>query len=145
MHRSFLTVVFVLCGWCITYANKALNPTHFGLLDAKTAIERYDVLYKTHLEAKNTNTPVSYKGIQYIDLEIPSGAKRIPLTDNTDFAGVSIYVTNNSAKAYLFELAQGKKSIEVTNAQGDEGDFTSIPELGVVWSYKEGHFVGRKR
>lgn len=119
----------MICGWCSAHAGKALNPIQFGLLDAKTAVERYDVLYKTHREAKKTNAPVSYKGIQTIDLEIPLGAKRIPLTDHTDFAGVSIYVTNNTAKAYLFELAQGKKSIEVTNAQVDEGDFTSINEL----------------
>lgn len=129
MHRLSLSVILMLLICGSLSAKSYLNPIQFGLFEAKTATDRYEVLYRTHCEAKKTNTPVSYRGIKRIDLEIPYGAKRIPLTEQTDFAGASIYVTNNTANVYLFELSQEVKSIDVTNSQVDKGSFKDVPDL----------------
>lgn len=115
MHRLSLSVILMLLVCGSLSAKSYLNPIQFGLFEAKTATDRYEVLYRTHCEANKTNTPVSYRGIKRIDLEIPYGAKRIPLTEQTDFAGASIYVINNTANVYLFELSQEVKGIDVTN------------------------------
>lgn len=130
MLKLVLPIFLSLFCWVATIsANKTLNPIQFGFFEAKTSTERYYVLYKTHCKAKKTNSPVSYKGIQSIELEIPSDAKRIPLTDQTDFAGAKFYVKNNFANTYLFEMSDEIKSIEVSKTQIDSGNFTNIPLL----------------
>lgn len=135
MNRLFLSLVLSLCLEMAVAAPKALNPIQFGLLDAKSAIERYEVLYKTHCEAQKRNAAVSYKGIGRIDIEIPSGARSIPLTDRTDFAGTSIYVTNHSSNLYLFEMTDKIEPIVVSKEQVDSRDFTGNP------TFAKGHFL----
>ena len=44
----------------------ALSPLSYGLKDAKTDIGRYEVLYRTHLEAIRQNRKVTYAGIDTI-------------------------------------------------------------------------------
>ena len=129
MYRLLLGLLFLLYIETAFAAQKVLNPILYGILDAKTPVERYEILYKTHCEAKKAKTPVSYKGISRIDIEIPKGARRIPLTDRTDFAGTSIYVTNNIADVHLFEMSDVLDSLEVSKEQIDNGNFTAIPAL----------------
>jgi len=135
MYKQFLSsVVLLLLSTATIIAKKPLNPIRFGLNDAKTAVERYEVLYETHQTAKMTNAPVSYKGIDSIEIEIPKGAHSLPLTDKTDFAGARIYVTNNTEDLFLFDLSQESKDIDVTGQQVDSGVFTDIPQLIKGWN-----------
>ena len=127
MNRLLLSLVLSFCLGEAVAAQKALNPIQFGLFEVETAIERYEVLYKTHCEALESNASVSYKGIDRIDIEIPSSSRSIPLTDRTDFAGTSIYVTNHSSNLYLFEMTDKIEPIEVSKEQVDSGDFTGNP------------------
>lgn len=130
-----------------------LNPLTYGLRDAKDGKERYEVLYACHKDAYDYRRAISYAGIDTIDLEIPDGAKTMPLTYNTDFAGVVINVRNDSDKDItLFALGgeQPAKEIALNAAMLDSGDFRSIPEfqsgnyLLIVndqapWTYREGY------
>ena len=135
MNRHLLSLVLSFCLGETVAAQKVLNPIQFGLFEAETAIERYEVLYKTHCEALERNASVSYKGIDRIDIEIPSSSRSIPLTDITDFAGTSIYVTNHSSNLYLFEMTDKIEPIEVSKEQVDNGDFTGNP------SFAKGRFL----
>ncbi len=133
--------------------NEPFNPLTFGLREAKDGKERYEVLYACHKEAFDYHRPVSYAGIDTINLEIPDDAKSMPLTYNTDFAGVVINVRNDSEKDItLFVLGgdQPAKEIALDASLLDSGDFRSIPEfqsgnyLLIVndkepWTFREGY------
>lgn len=89
----------------------ALSPLSYGLKDAKTDMERYEVLYRTHLEAIRQNRKVTYAGIDTIRIQIPPKAKSIPLPEETDFADVVIVVKNESRQCYLFKRTENVDSI----------------------------------
>lgn len=84
----------------------SVSPLSFGLANAKTGEERYDVLYRTHCYAKERGLQVSYDGIGEIRLSVPKGAKSIPLTEYTDFKGTTFILQNYAQKMYVFELVQ---------------------------------------
>lgn len=105
-------------------SKECVNPLQFGLQRAHTGIERYYVLEKTHDEALRRGYGVSYAGIEFIDIEMPADARALPLTNYTDFAGVTIRVTNNQKDAYLFSLSSKLKSISVNGKEIDDGNFT---------------------
>lgn len=109
-----------------------LNPLTYGLLEAQDGRQRYEVLYSCHKDAYDYHRPVSYAGIDTIRLEIPDGAKTMPLSYNTDFAGVVIFVRNDSDKdVTLFTLNgdQQANAIEVPATLIDSGDFRSLPQF----------------
>ena len=62
-----------------------ISPYDFGLSQARTGIERYGVLLKTHKAAVAAGVDVDYSGIKNIDIEIPEKFTTIPLTTNNDF------------------------------------------------------------
>lgn len=112
--------------------DEPLNPLSFGLREAADAQQRYEILYTCHYEAFRQHRPVSYAGIDTIYLEIPFAAQPMPLTYNTDFAGVVIFVRNDSDKdVTLFSLdgEQPVKEIALDSRLLDSGDFRSIPEF----------------
>ena len=101
-----------------------LNPLQFGLNQAKTGEERYLVLQKTHKEAARLGVGVSYAGIDKIQLTIPQGAKTLPLTHYTDFAGVTFQVENKQKNMYLFSLLAELTPVTVTGKEIDGQDFS---------------------
>lgn len=101
-----------------------LNPLQFGLDQAKTGEDRYLVLQKTHKEAVRLGVGVSYAGIGKIQLSIPKGAKTLPLTHYTDFAGVSFLVENNQRNMYLFYLTAELTPVDVAGKEIDGRDFS---------------------
>lgn len=101
-----------------------LNPLQFGLSQAKTGEERYLVLQKTHKEAARLGVGVSYAGIEKIQLTIPKGAKTLPLTHYTDFAGVTFQVENKQKNMYLFSLSAELTPLTVTGKEIDGQDFS---------------------
>ena len=107
----------------------ALSPLDYGLKEAKTDIERYEVLYRTHAEAIRQNQKVSYAGIDTIRIQILQKAKSIPLPDETDFAGVVIVVKNESRLCYLFKRTENVDSISIAASDIDKGRFNTYPQL----------------
>lgn len=122
----FLCVHFCSCNVIkhIRDDGQTINPLQFGLNDAKTGEERFYVLKKTHEEAQRLGVGVSYAGIKEIELEIPKGAKSIPITHFTDFAGVVFQVENKQKGIYLFSLTAKISPVEVSGDEIDNRDFS---------------------
>lgn len=110
-------------------AKRPLNPLLFGWNDARSGVERYYVLQKTHNEAYRLGRGVSYAGINEIELEIPSDAKSLPLTHYTDFAGVTFKVKNTQKNFHLFSLTDKLEPVVVDGKDIDHRDFSRNPVL----------------
>lgn len=108
---------------------KEISPYDYGLTRAKTDVERFYVLEKTHQAALASNVRVSYKGITTIDIEIPDGAKSIPIDKGVDFHGVRINIRNNTGDFYLFSAIAPRKGIKVSGASIDSGNFKGYAQL----------------
>ena len=118
----FLLMLFLpLCSY--SKSGNEISPLDYGYKEAKTDIDRFWVLYNTHLEAKKDNSPISYEGIDTIDIEIPQDAIPIPLTDRTNFCGVVIRVKNNSKDIFLYELSLPNRPVRVDPKEVDSGKF----------------------
>ena len=128
MRYSVSLILLVLLPFYVLA--KTISPLNYGLQHAKTGEERYRVLYQTHEIAKKNNWSVSYKGIPELRIEIPSNAKSIPLSKETNFFGAVITVTNTKKKNFfLFELSQDVRSVSVSKHFFSSYDFRSIKEL----------------
>lgn len=108
---------------------KDFSPYEFGLSKAKTGVERYEVLLKTHKAAVAAGVNVDYSGIDSVDIEIPPSFKRIPLTQYNDFKGCVLNIRNTSKKVWLFYIAREETAVSVDKRLIDKGDFRSVPEL----------------
>ncbi len=108
---------------------QTINPLDYGINEAKTGVARYEVLLKCHKEAAKQGAKVSYAGIREIELEIPSKFTSIPLTENTDFAGCTITVTNTKKRACLFAMSSPVEPIVVSAREIDEANFRSVKAL----------------
>jgi len=108
---------------------KTLSPNDYGLSEAKTDIERFYALEKTHKAAIELNATVSYRGINSINIEIPQGANRIPVDGTVDFQGVTINVKNSSSDFYLFAAISPKRGIKVSAKSIDSGSFKNYSQL----------------
>lgn len=106
-----------------------VSPYDFGLAEAKTGIDRYLVLRKTHIAAMSAGVNVDYSGIDSLDIEIPAEFRRIPLTQYNDFKGCVLTVKNTSGKGWLFYVSQKETPVEVDKRLIDKGDFRTVPEL----------------
>lgn len=106
-----------------------LSPYGFGLAQARTGVERYQVLLKTHKAAIEKGVNVNYSGIKTIELEIPENASRIPLTSYNDFQGCVLVVKNLRKTVYLFESREDAESITVSKKDIDSGDFRHYSKL----------------
>lgn len=104
---------------------RTINPSQYGLNEAKTGEERYYVLQRTHIEAERLGVGVSYAGIKEIQLEIPQGAKSLPLTHYTDFAGVTLQVENKQKNFSLFSLSSELMPVTVDGKEIDSCDFSN--------------------
>ena len=134
-----------------------ISPVDFGLFEAQSDSERYEVLYKTHVAALKAGVDVDYSGIDALTIEIPQSAERIPLGKTNDFKGLQLCVKNKSKLFYLFDLQQKTKKINIDKKLLDGYDFSSVPELALglyqlviedtnLWVEKrEGHSYGATR
>lgn len=110
-------------------AAKTVSPNDYGLRQAKTDIERYEVLLRTHTQAAERGWDVSYVGIGSISIEIPREAKSIPLAWHTDFGGVRLTVKNVQKKMTLFTMENSMAEVQVSGKEIDKGRFRKIKEL----------------
>lgn len=125
VYILFLSVVSVVEK---NYAAE-LNPLSYRLKEAKTGIERYNVLLRCHTEAVRLGAKVSYKGIDTIRLEIPLKFRSIPLTDDTDFSGCVLIVRNDQKNIFLFSMKNDTTKIVVPAKNVDNARFIDIPLL----------------
>ena len=91
-----------------------INPLNYGLLEAKSSVERYNVLAACHKEAYITGAAVSYQGINLIEIEIPKGAIPMPLTITTDFCGVTLKIFNENQDVFLFEMINDRCKVDIS-------------------------------
>ena len=127
---SLLLLLFLLCFKHNAIARgEDLSPINFGILDAKNGVERYYCLYKTHCAAIAAGVDVTYKGIDSLDIEIPKDAQSIPLTDNTDFRGMTLTVKNNAKTHFVFQMVQKANDIRLDKGLIEKGDFSEIPYI----------------
>ena len=109
---------------------QGISPYDFGLKEARTDIDRYNILYKTHQAAVRSGSMVDYSGIPSINLEIPAKAKPIPLSPNTDFRNCIIIVKNKQKDVFLFETVQQGATISLSGEDIDCGK-VSLKEHGL--------------
>lgn len=127
MFRRLLLVTFCLISsFCYS---RILSPLNCGLLDAKSDVERYEVLLKTHTEAAQKGEKVSYRGIKQISIEIPSTGMSIPLSYYTDFARVKLVVKNLARNMPLFVATQDVHEISIDYLELTAGSFRKHKEL----------------
>lgn len=111
--------------------SQSLSPIDFGLFEAQSDSERYEVLYKTHVAALKADVDVDYSGIDTLTIEVTKTSQRIPLGRVSDFKGLRLRVRNKSKLTYLFERKQSAKSITIDKSLLDGEDFSSVPELAM--------------
>lgn len=112
----------------VTYKG-SISPNVYGLQQAKTGEERYEILLRTHKEAVQKGLMVDYRGIDTINLTIPEGAESIPLGSINDFNGAVFNVTNQNHDIYLFSYVNKAEPIDVPAHLIDKGLFLEIPRL----------------
>ena len=131
--RRFL-LFWVILLFSINAQAKYLSPYDFGLAAAKDGVETYRVLLKTHEAAVAQGCNVTYKGIEYLELDIPADAKSIPLPQKVDFHGVRLIVRNTSKTIYLFSLTQENTTIGIDKWRLSKNDYSNIKELNKGYS-----------
>lgn len=126
--RKTISMMLLLVLVSVRIIAKSLNPLDFGLSDAQSGEERFDVLRRCHEQAKTLGLDVSYIGIDSVMITIPLGAKPIQISKRTDFAGAKLKVANNSQDMFLFILAaEDVKPISIIGGQICKGK--TIKEL----------------
>lgn len=131
--RCIFAKYLVLC--CFLFVTslsleaKGISPLSMGLKEAKTGVDRYWVLYKTHLEAVKQGVDVDYRGVNRLDIEVPKDAKPIPISGSCNFRGMTLNVLNTVKDMFLFEMDQRTTKIKVDKWMIDSGNFNSIPEF----------------
>ncbi len=127
--RLFNVIIGVLACIILQAKPRCLSPLDFGLSQARDGTERYEALQRCHERAVLDGVGVTYKGIDSLFLEIPFGAKGIPVSTFTDYCGAVITVRNQSQDVYLFTLINTLQPISLTAQQVDNGNFLSNREL----------------
>lgn len=122
-------VLFMLVSTQIHIAMAQISPFDFGLREAVSDTDRYWALYHAHEEALARYIPVSYEGIDTLEIALPADFKSIPLGPQTDFGGLVLYVTNNSRHGALFTMPNRQNELSLNKHRVETGDFRMIPEL----------------
>lgn len=112
LTKGTISISLLLFFVYIAHAGE-LNPINYGILNAKTGIERYNILLKVHKDAVEKNTGVTYDGISVLEIEVPENATSIPLSYYTDFANVEFLVKNNSTTLFLFSMRGKANRIKI--------------------------------
>ncbi len=109
----YIIILFVAFISSLDGYTKTVSPIDYGFLKAVSGEERYEILYKTHMEALKIGADVDYSGIKIIELVVPHNAKSIPLTDSTNFRGAVFIVKNRQKDIYLFTFIAESVAIAV--------------------------------
>lgn len=126
--RSYI-ICFLLFILSSPVLGRYISPLEYGLKSAKNGVETYYVLLKTHEAAVSQRCNITYKGIEKLEIEIPTNAVSIPLPQIVDFHGVKMIVKNNSKFFPLFSLSQTNKPIDIDKQSLSFLKFNQISEL----------------
>lgn len=131
MSSKYYSIIYILLLniSVVCNAKTILNPISYGILDAKSGIEKYECLLKCHQDAVRNGCAISYAGVVSLDIEIPDNAKSIPLPAIVDFSGVELNVLNNTKHFTLFTKSASATPIDVSPSMIDNGLFKGIVEL----------------
>ena len=124
-----LCSILVLLSVSLPLLSQSISPLSLGLNECQTPTDRYRVLLRTHQEALAQNTQVDYSGISELHIEIPKDAVSIPLSQNTDFKGLKLYVTNRNKDLYLFTLERRILPIDISKDEFVSGRYLQRPEF----------------
>ena len=127
--RIYFALLLLPFSWESSYAKRQYNPLDYGLKNARSGVERYSVLYNTHQRALQDMARVSYKGIDTLEIEIPSDAKPIPLTAYTDFCGLYLIVKCKTKSHTLFKMYDDATDIVVDKLSVDQGNYSQYQQL----------------
>lgn len=108
-----VALIPITCFPLIHNGKKDVSPFDFGLDKAKTGVERYAVLLKTHKAAVKKGVNVDYSRIDTVRIELPDNPSRIPLTQYNDFGGCVFIVKNTSKDCWLFGIHEKENPISV--------------------------------
>ena len=128
LGKSLCSILVLLCV-SLPLLSQSISPLSLGLNECQTPTDRYRVLLRTHQEALAHNTQVDYSGIFELHIEIPKDAVSIPLSQNTDFKGLKLYVTNRNKDLYLFTLEQRLLPIDISKDEFVSGSCLQRPEF----------------
>lgn len=127
--KKYIAFVILFIYPLVPLFSQSISPFSLGLADCRTPVERYRVLLRAHQEAVSSKIQVDYTGISELHIEIPKDAVPIPLSQNTDFKGLKLYVTNKSKDLYLFSLEQKISPIDISKDEFISGRYLHRPEL----------------
>lgn len=139
--KRFLLIIICICSVMTSLAQRdkegrvvgrrygVLSPIDFGLFEAASDTERYDVLYRTHQAAVAAGKNVSYAGIDTLSIEIPQNAHSIPLTQNNDFGGLVLYVNNHARTQFVFARVGSADTLEMDTVVLANKNYASLKEL----------------
>mgnify|MGYP000147953368 CR=1 FL=1 len=108
---------------CIAANGKTVNPLQYGLQNARSGEDTYRILYQCHSDAVKMGASISYKGIDTLRMDIPRDFVPIPLTNDVDFAGVTIFVVNHQKDCSLFTLTEDLQQVDIKGYEIDNGDY----------------------
>ena len=129
-YYKYIAVLLVfLCRFVTVSAYETINPSSYGVLSAKSGIERYNCLLACHRDAVKKNFAISYAGINKLDIEIPANAESIPLPNEVDFAGVNLNVLNTQKNTFLFVSNESTSNVQVSAKEIDTGLLANNPML----------------
>ena len=127
--KSFTLFLFIWCSCQTTQASVYINPSEYGIKESKSAIDNYNILLKCHQDAVRLDKKICYEGIDSIEIEIPKGAKGIPLVRYTDFGNTKFIVLNKTKDISLFFLKGEVFDVQVSSSDIDNGNFKDYPVL----------------
>lgn len=107
----------------------SISLIDMGLDNARNDIERYWIMYNTHVEASKKHLYIDYGGIDSLSIELPPNAKAIRVEESIDFKGLKLRIRNDSKNMFLFIMGNKIKDVDIPQRIVDGDDFTSIPEL----------------
>jgi len=127
-NSLFITFILTLVTYSC-YSRNTVSPLSYGVLKAKNGVERYEALMRCHKDASTNGYGVDYHGIDSLFLEIPQNAESIPLSNFTDFAGVTIVVFNRTHEMSLFAKMNIFEEMYVKGQDIDDGQYSNYPNL----------------
>ena len=127
--RALISLIFALLLGHLANA-RTVYVKDYRLEKAISGDERFELIRAAHEKAVKIGAVISYKGLSRLDIEIPRGAKSIPLPFETDFASVEIVVKNTEVPNFsLFVLSHELNKVTVMKGQISSGKYKDVPEL----------------
>ena len=124
MIRLLIIIICLMSCNCIAIS-KTLYLRDYGILEASTHMERYEILRLFYSDVHANNATASYEGINNLVLELPPDVRPIQLPEENDFSNVTIKVINKQKDVYLFELTSPTSDVTISKEEVCSGHYSS--------------------